>query len=1321
MLSESINFNPFAGPELESVVYTTKAQSEIWTACYFGGSDAARAYNESISMDFTGSLDSTAMSYAIQMVVSRHDALRATFSTDGIYMSIYKESTLELVTVDLSDLEEIAKKKALDQYISDDAYFLFDLVTGPLFKVGLLKLSENNHLLVITAHHIICDGWSLGIILQDLGAIYSAYVENKTPILTEAIPFSIYANNEKIFSESDENKEIEKFWYEIYENSIPVVDVPTDYPRPSLRTFKCQRLDFALDPNLLAELKQTGLSVGSSLVTTLLTSFEVFLYQLTGQEDLVVGLPYAGQPAAEMNNLIGHCVSLLPLRSKPISNICFIDYLKQRKSQLLDAYEHSQLSFGHLLQKLNVSRDPSRIPLVPIVFNIDLGMTDGVHFSDLIYTHKSNPRAHETFEIFLNAIGSVKNLVFEWSYNEALFKPETIKKMMASFEKIIQKIIEDPSKTLEQITYQDFSSEYNELNATTANYPNVTLNELFTIQAQKTPNEIAVVYKNQKLTYNELNNLSNQLANYLINMQEIVLGDLVGIMLDRSELLIVCIIGILKSGAAYIPIDFENPQQRSYIQNDSKCKITIDYRMIEDFIQVKDNFSEEAPVIVNLKPDSLCYIIYTSGTTGKPKGVMIEHQGVVNLILHQTKNLQITKNENILLFSNYCFDASIEQIFIALLNGNILSIISKEEIKNHLLLPFLENNKITHLDITPSYLETLGNISHLKSLKRILVGGEVCSLKLARKLGGVFDFYNCYGPTENSITSTIFKYSAESECYNSLPIGKPISNTTAYILSDTLRLKGIGEIGELCLAGKGLARGYLNLPELTAQKFINNPFLENSKLYKTGDLAKLLPNGDIEYIGRRDNQIKIRGYRIELEGIESKLLNIDEIKSAVVLTENDRLIAYIILNNNVVADSIKIKEWKKELLNQLPEYCVPYNFKIIKILPTTSNGKIDKEALLKEECLNIISITQITEPRTESEKLVATVWKECLNLEQIDVFSNFFEIGGHSLIAVKVMNNLDKITGKQIHLSALFEHSTIEKFAKLIDANNETHSDCIVPVKPNGNKIPLFIIHGAGLNVLNFAHLSRYFDEDQPIYGIQGTGSKGYDEWYESIESMAAHYIDAIVKINPNGPYALAGFSFGGVVAFEMTRQLKKNGKTVSLTALLDSYLDSSYYYKTLNQKKIIRYFDITYRRLNFLKEMLSSKKGFKMRINAKKEYILKMYFGKRDKMTEEESLALKEFTIANSMVNRIADRYHLKPQNFKVDLFRAEEDEEYKLDSTHLGWKKAAKMGVTIHNISGNHLDIVAPPNDKVLARMLQDILDERHVNIKQHSLLLC
>jgi amino acid adenylation domain-containing protein len=1323
MIDTNNKFDPFAGPEIEKVVYTTKAQSEIWTACYFGGNDAARAYNDSLTMEFIGSLDSIAMNRAIQTLVEQHEALRATFSTNGIYMSILKQLTLELTDLDLSNLDEIAKSEAWDQYLKEEAHFLFDLVQGPLIKFSLLKLSENNHRLIITTHHIICDGWSIGIMLQDLGTIYSAYAENKIPELTVPIPFSAYANEEQLFSKSDENKATESYWYKMYEESIPIVDVPTDNPRPSLRTFKSDRLDFDLDSNLLSDLKQTGLSVGSSLVTTMLTSFEIFLCQLTGQDDLVVGLPAAGQAVTGMNHLIGHCVNLLPLRSKPILSMSFKDYLKQRKSELFDAYDHQQLSFGHLLQKLNIARDPSRIPLVPIVFNIDMGMTNGVRFSNLTYTLISNPRAYENFEIILNASGTEKSLVCEWTYNKTLFKPETINKMMISFEKILQKIVEDPSKTLEEIMYQDYTSEYSKTNATTASYPDISISELFRKQAENTPKNIAIEFNNIETTYSDLNKKTNQIAHYLVN-QGLKSGDVIGVSLLRSTDLVATLIAILKCGCAYVPLDPNFPPQRlEFMLEDSEAKFLITNKktnlafsnsiktyFLEDLLSYLPELPN-TPLDIVVNQDSIAYILYTSGSTGKPKGVPITQKSLVNLLFSLAKEPGIKESDKQLAITTISFDAAFVELFLPLLNGASIIMVDSETARDGvLLLDILKSKNITMLQATPTTWEMLLESNWDKKLNiKACAGGEALTKELARKLLSKCDsLWNLYGPTEATIVSTVKEITLEDEI---ISIGKPIANYQIYILNSNGQLVPPGVVGEIAISGHGVAKGYLKRENLTQEKFIINKF--NSQLtYLTGDIGKLLPSGDILCLGRLDHQVKIRGYRIELGEIEKTIEKIDNIKTAIVLGQNDSLVAYILQENFIDIDTDKIKEWKNYLASQLPEYFVPYDFKILKELPTTPNGKLDRNALLKIESVKAISKTSYIEPRTQTEKLVATIWKESLNIENIDIFSNFFEIGGHSIRAVKVMVEIEKQTGKRIPLSSLFENSTIEKFAKLIDSDGEIFSDCLVPMKPNGTKVPFFIVHGAGLNVLNFVNVIKHFDAEQPIYGIQGTAKK-YDQWYESIEDMATHYIEAIVKINPNGPYALAGFSFGGVVAFEMARQLKEQGKTVSLIGLLDSYVDSSYYYKTYQQKKLIRYYDINLRRLDYLKEMILSWKAFKMRINAKKEHILKRYFGLKDIMTEQEALAHQQFILANSMVDKIVNRYHLKPQNFKVDLFRAKDDDNYKLDPTHLGWKKAALNGVQIHNISGNHLDIVAPPNDKVLARLLQEILDERHANL--------
>lgn len=1323
MLDVPSKFDPFAGPELDCVVYTTKAQSEIWTACYFGGKDATRAYNESISIDFTGSLDLNSMEQAIQKLLERHESLRATFSTDGIYMSIFKELTLEITKVDVSNLDDIHKKDTIDQYIKEDINFFFNLVQGPLIKVGLLKISDKKHKLVITVHHIICDGWSIGIMLQDLGAIYSAFVSHELPDLPKPLRFSDYANEEQLFSKSDENKKSDKFWYTMYESSIPVVNVPTDYPRPLIRTYKSQRLDFSLDANLLSKLKRTGLSSGASLVTTLLVSFEVFIYQLTRQADIAIGLPSAGQATTGMNHLVGHCVNLLPLRSKPNPKLSFINYLKQRKSDLLDAYDHPRLSFGSLLQKLNVARDPSRIPLIPIGINIDMGLADGVNFKNLDFKLTINPKAFEIFEIFLNVSGTDKDLVFEWAFNSALFKPESINEMMVTFEKILQKIVEDPSKTLEQITFRNFATDYVTINATEKDYPKSTLHELFAKQVKLFPNSIAVEFNDQKITYGALAKDVNQMANYLCS-QGLTSGQIVAVSLERSPELITIIFAILQCGASYVPIDTSYPDNRiSLMIEDSNAAffVGLEYKknfpssvislIVADIIVAMASFPVE-PISLNVAKESIAYTIYTSGSTGKPKGVQVAHYNVINLIYSMAEAPGITNKDKVFALTTISFDPMVIEVYLPLLFGACIVIVDDSTRSNgQLLLKKAIKDKITFMLGTPSLWQMLIDSDWKTPLNiKAITGGEPLTRPLAQKLLALCsELWNQYGPTETTVCSLLTKISINDTV---ISIGKPIANTKIYLLDENRNLVNRGEIGEIAIAGDGVSLGYLKRFALTNEHFVNDVLegTSDSKMYLTGDLGKILPDGNIQSLGRIDQQVKVRGYRIELGEIEHSIMSIEGIKSAIVVAKGDVLVAFIVLDSKLINDIDQIQLVRNHLATQLPNYMIPNIFHILESMPTTINDKIDRKALLDYK-FNSENEEKYTAPRTEEESLLASIWKESLQIENIDIFTNFFEMGGHSIKAVKVIIEIEKITGKRFPLSALFEYSTVEKFAKLLRKDQEINSDCLVPLKPTGNKTPLFIIHGAGLNVLNFVNLSNQFDEDQPVYGIQGT-AKEYDEWYESIEAMAAHYIDAIVKINPTGPYALAGFSFGGVVAFEMTRQLRQQGKKVILTGLLDSYLDSSYYYESYSQKKLIRYLNLTYKRLDFLKEMLLSWEAFKMRINSKKDYIVKKHFGYNNTMTDQEALALEQFIEADSMVKTIVDRYHIKPQDIEVDLFRSKDDLHYKLDPTHLGWKKAALKGVKIHNIPGNHLDILAPPNDKILARMLQDILNKRYLN---------
>lgn len=1324
-METEIQFNPFS-PEIERVIHTTNSQQEIWTDCIFGGSDANKAYNLSVSINLKGNLVIDLFERAVDTLIKRHESLRATFSPDARFMCIYKNVNFEISQNDLSDLTTIEKENTIDHIVKEEVNTLFDLVNGPLFRVNLIKVEDYEYIATLTIHHIIGDGLSIDVILEELGELYSAYVEDKEPKLPHPERFSEFAERINSFMESSEYKPQENFWINIYKESVPTIELPIDFERPALRTYNSNRLDFPLDDAIINDLKNTGISAGCSLVTTLLAAFEVFLCKITGQNDLVVGFPSSGNTLYDMRQLIGDCANLLPLRSKINPEISFTEYLKQRNSQLFDAYEHQQVSFGHLLKSFAIARDPSRIPLVPVILTVDLNRTieDDFSFTGLSHKLKPNPREYGTFEIQLHIFRAKEGPSFQWLYNTTLFKEETITKMMEVFEEVIKKVTSEASNPLSDIIGGNYLANYNVLNSTEMTYPNVSLSELLRKQAEITPNNIAVEFHDSKTTYLELQKKINQLAHYL-KAQGVESGDFIAVSFSRSPELVCTLLAIMQCGAAYIPLDPEYPKDRlEFMLNDSGAKVLLTSKtlfaslpswpqtlFIEDAIDSLDQYST-LPLTDTVSPENIAYILYTSGSTGNPKGVPITHKNLVNFLYSMAVEPGINQNDRLLSITTISFDIAGLELFLPLLKGATLIIADHETARDgRLLLELVKNQDINFLQATPTTWSMLLDSGWTQPLPlKALCGGEAMPPDLAKELLSKCDtLWNVYGPTETTVWSSVKQIKADDKL---ITIGKPIANTQIYIIDEQGFLVAPGSIGEIVIGGDGVAKGYWNRAELTSEKFIPNKFssINDDIMYRTGDLGRMLSNKEIECLGRVDQQVKIRGHRIEPGEVEQALLLLDGIKSAVVLANENFLVAHIVPDSSLENAEEQIPIWRETLTSRLPAQLIPHDFNLIEKIPTTLNGKIDRKALSKLKTSKKITYTA---PRTEEENIVATIWKESLNIADIDIFSDFFEMGGHSITGVKVMIEIEKHIGKRIPLSALFKYSTVEKFAKLLNTGTEIYSDCLVPIKPRGNKAPLFLIHGAGLNVLNFINLSKHFHSDQPIYGIQGTKPKGFEGWYESIEAMAAHYVEAIIKVNPKGPYALAGFSFGGIVAFEMTRQLKEQGKTVSLTALLDSYVDSSYYYGSYRRKQLVRYLDITHRRLDFLKEMLLSWKAFKMRINGKKEYILQRHFGKKEAMTEQEELAFQQFLEADGMVKKIVDRYHLKPQNFEVNLFRSQDDDEYKIDPTHLGWKKAALGGVLIHNISGNHLDIVAPPNDKVLAQLLQDILDQKHENI--------
>ncbi|MGI4751304.1 MAG: non-ribosomal peptide synthetase [Janthinobacterium lividum] len=1327
---EPVDFNPFTGPEIEQRIPLSKPQEEIWLSCMLGGDDASRCYNESVSLKLSGLLNKHALQQALQDLVQRHQSLRCSFKNDGTEIFIYQDQSIKLVIKDLSLINDQEKQQTIDTFLQEEALKTYDLANGPLFRTTLFKLTEQEYHFTFSAHHIICDGWSLGILLQDLSKLYSAYQQNTKPMLPKVAQMSDYVSEQLQAIQTETYVQTKQFWLDQFATKIPETLLPTEFPRPKTRTYKSRRNDFKLNPQLIAAIKKTGAKTGCSFVVTLLSAFEIWLHQLTKQQDIVLGLPAAGQSVAGYYGLTGHCVNLLPLKSSYQPETTFNSYLKQRKSEVLDALEHQQFSLGSLLKLLPIKRDASRIPLIPVVFNMDMNMDDGVVFTGLSHQLHYNARAFETFELFLNASGSEKDLTLEWSYNTQLFKPETIQKMMTGFEKLLHQVSNYPDNFLEAISFQTNTLSVNSqknIDKRSITYPETQLPEIISESLKKHAVKTAIRFRETEISNGNLLAKANQMAAMLIE-KGIRRGDLVGVSLDRSIEMIVSLLAILKAGAAYIPLDPNYPQERiNYMLNDAKAGFLLINQkysgrftsaaieiLQEDILQEMNTYPTADPEI-KISGSDLAYVLYTSGSTGKPKGVQIEHHSLLNLLQSIQKWPGITSEDRMLALTTISFDIAGLELFLPLIAGAEIILADTETAKNgRELLELIKTTNVSLIQATPATFRLLLDAGWKQPLPlRVFCCGEAMQPDLAEKLLPLCaGLYNMYGPTETTIYST-GKQILENE---PITIGFPLDQTQVYIFNEANKVVPHGEIGEIFIAGDGVARGYLNQPELTATRFYDDPFAATlgNKMYRTGDVGRFLQKNEIEYLGRVDHQVKIRGHRVELGEIEAILARQEKVTQSVVVVREDQpgnqqLVAYVSaqdVSKNVEQQWINI--WKIALKEVLPPFMVPAQIILLDAFPLTPNNKIDRKALPKPEVLSA-DISEFTSPRTSVEKLVADIWCQVLGRHAISIYDNFFEIGGHSLLAVQIMSRIEKETGKRLPLASFFESSTIAALALLLHMDGQSITwDSLVPIKAKGSKTPLYIVHGAGLNVLLFNTLAMHMDQEQPVYGLQAKGLNGIDQPLDKLEDIAAHYISEIIRHNPNGPYALAGYSFGGTIAYEMAKQLQAMGKKIKMLALFDSYANQTEltypkYVRVLHKIRdySCRFFytfvllakqpvnTITYKMLMFRRKLITY--YWKWR-NKNEEQI--GFFGYSHKIDE--------------MNQKAAAEYFITPYNGQIDLFRAKVKTYYMQDPHYLGWKKFALKGVQVHEIPGDHNYIFAPPNDKEFATVLQECLNQ-------------
>lgn len=1148
----------------------TEAQKEIWLAAQMGG-EAAVAYNESLTLKFRGALDVQLFRDAVCQVVGRHPIVLASISEDGARQRLPAEQKIEIPLDDLRNLHEQERDRRLTEIVEQEANGPFDLSAGSLLRVRLIKLSNDHHVVLWTAHHIVCDGWSSSLLVSELAKVYSALKQGATPDLESPVPFHEYVQLTQ--PESPAAQDALTYWGQQFAVVPLPLDLPTDRPRPRVRSAKAATYSRKFDNALYQSLKRMAGQQRTTMVVLLMASIKTLLHRLTGQTDLVIGLPLAGQAVTGSHCLVGHCVNLLPIRTRIQAEASFLDNLVSIKKNVLDAYDHHQCTIGTMLQHIPVPRNADRPPLVEVIFNVDrdLNATD---FADLSFVCERNQKRALHYDFFFNFAEGPRGLSVDCDYNTDLFNETTIERWFDRYQMLLETIVAKPTEGLGTLPMlpeeerRDLIALGNPSKTASTSY---TLSEWFEVQVGKSSDDCAVICEGSQLTYGELNRRANQLARHL---QDLGIGpnNLVGLMVERSIDMMVALLAVLKAGGAYVPLDPSFPPERlNYMVENSAMRVLVTHRNLDQQLSVRPSgivrldvdgpaFARQSSDNISssrLSAENLAYVLYTSGSTGKPKGVEIPHSALVNFLDSMQREPGFLNIDTMLAVTTLSFDIAGLELYLPLVTGGKLVIASRDEAQDPVrLIERIRESACTMMQATPATWRALLHVGWNGSTRlKILCGGESFPRDLAQELlPHCAELWNMYGPTETTIWSTVYRI---QEADGSIPIGRPIANTQVFVLDGHRNLVPRGVIGELYIGGDGLARGYLRRPELTEERFVPSPLATNDRLYRTGDLARWLPDGTLECLGRIDGQVKIRGYRIELGEVETVLVQHAAIRQGVVTAYEESpgsnvLVAYCEAHAGMTP---VVSDLRAHLKKSLPEYMVPSIIVTMEKLPLTPNGKIDRKALPPPHERLVETAVEFVGPRDPLEQTLANIWSRILKVTRVGLHDNFFDLGGHSLGAVSMLLDVKQLTGRTLPLATLFQAPTVAALAELLRRDGWSPSwSSLVPIRPQGGKTPLFLVHGAEGNVLLYRQLTQYLDADRPIYGLQSHGLDGSGSLDYTIKQMAARYLKEVVSMQSKGPYLLGGYCMGGTIALEMAQQLASMGEKVGLVILLETY-----------------------------------------------------------------------------------------------------------------------------------------------------------------------
>lgn len=1050
-----VDYDPFAAGPIDDLAPTTEAQREVWLASQLS-QEASLAYNESSTFRIHGNLDRQALSQALQSLVHRHDALRATFDPEGAHLVVEAPRPVEVPLTCLDQLDATEQQRQIDACLAHEVETPFDLLKGPLIRFRLLKLASQHHLLLLTAHHIVCDGWSLGVLSRELGALYTARTGGQADALTTA---PSYARQSRLTAAGHDQAAIEadaQHWLGQFSQSVPVLDLPTDRPRPVSRQFASRREDIWLDAALLTELKRFSGRQGRSLFSTLLAGFAALIARAAAQDDVVIGVPAAGQLAIDETGLVGHCVNLLPVRFQVLPDTPCADYLAHAHTQLLDAFDHQRCTFGTLLQRLQIPRDPSRLPLVNVMFNVDQSLdSKALGFHTIDVRVDNNPRHFENFELFVNACQVDGQLRLECQYNTSLFDRQTICNWMGSYRTMLEGLVREAANKMQDLgaVPTEQTSQLRQWNHTPRPYPReLCVHDLIAAQCARTPSATALISAEQTLTYAALRERVSRLVKILRD-RGVGRGKLVGLCLPRTANMLVAQLAILEAGAAYVPLDPAFPADRlAYMATDAELALLLTESSLRSAIAWPDHqtllLDELAQELTHgeiqaLQPDALldarpqdpAYVIYTSGSTGKPKGVVVHHQAVVNFLHSMAQTPGLTAEDRIVAVTTLSFDIAVLELLLPLSVGASIVLAKREQvIDGDALKALIDETAANVMQATPTSWRMLidaGWQGHARF--KALVGGEGLPLDLARLLmARTGELWNMYGPTETTVWSTCWLVQSPDD---GISIGAPIANTQVHILDEQCRPCPVGVPGEIWIGGDGVTLGYWRRPDLSAERFMTLSIGGEpaTQVYRTGDRGRWRHDGRLEHLGRLDAQVKVRGYRIELGEIEAVLAQHADVARVVVIVREDqpgdaRLVAYIVARGaNVDQPALR-----HHLRLSLPEYMVPQHFVVLQDIPLLPNGKINRKALPEPaaESIGPVATAAKLAPRNDTERVIAECMAKVLRLDSVDVRANFFELGGHSLLAAQLMSRLGERLGQRLGLAVLFHAPTVEALAR---------------------------------------------------------------------------------------------------------------------------------------------------------------------------------------------------------------------------------------------------------------------------------------------------